>query len=71
MDVTDRASDVEEATREAAIAAQLALARQPVRASATNCEDCGTEIPEGRRTAQPGVLLCVDCKCIQERMNRR
>ncbi|MFS9669534.1 TraR/DksA C4-type zinc finger protein [Klebsiella pneumoniae] len=49
----------------------MALARQPVRASATNCEECGTEIPEGRRTAQPGVLLCVDCKCIQERMNRR
>lgn len=71
MDVFDRASDVEEATRKAAIAAQLALARQPVGASATHCEECGTEIPEGRRVAQPGVLLCVDCKCIQERMNRR
>lgn len=71
MDVTDRASDVEEATREAAIAAQLALARQSVGASATHCEDCGTDIPEARRVAQPGVLLCVDCKSIQERMSRK
>lgn len=26
------------------------------------CEECGTEIPEARRQAMPGVRLCVDCQ---------
>ncbi|NMY85877.1 TraR/DksA family transcriptional regulator [Pseudomonas proteolytica] len=71
MDVFDRASVVEEATREAAIAAHLAQARQLVGVSATHCGDCGTVIPEARRLALPGVLLCVDCKSVHEEMNRK
>lgn len=71
MDVFDRASVVEEATREAAIAAHLAQARQLVGVSAAHCEDCGTVIPEARRLALPGVLLRVDCKSVHEEMNRK
>ena len=29
--------------------------------SATECEECSEEIPEGRRQAIPGVQLCVCC----------
>jgi phage/conjugal plasmid C-4 type zinc finger TraR family protein len=29
--------------------------------SATECEECSEEIPEGRRQAIPGVKLCVGC----------
>ena len=28
----------------------------------THCEDCGIEIPEGRRRAVPGVKFCVSCQ---------
>lgn len=71
MDVDDRASEVEEAHREAALAAHLAQVRQPDRPSATHCERCGDEIPEQRRLAVPGVSLCVECKSIHERMGRK
>ena len=30
--------------------------------SAGFCEECGTAIPEARRTAVPGVQLCVSCQ---------
>lgn len=33
--------------------------------SLTNCAECDEEIPEARRTALPGVKLCIDCQ--QER----
>ncbi|WP_213941210.1 TraR/DksA C4-type zinc finger protein [Pseudomonas sp. dw_612] len=29
--------------------------------SATECEECGEDIPEGRRNAVQGVKLCVGC----------
>lgn len=35
--------------------------------SLTACEACGTEIPEARRVAVPGVRLCVSCQAAQER----
>lgn len=34
--------------------------------SATECESCGTDIPEARRKAVPGCQLCVDCQSIME-----
>lgn len=30
--------------------------------SALTCDECGTEIPEPRRLAIPGVRLCVGCQ---------
>jgi len=35
--------------------------------SALICEECGEEIPEGRRKAQPGCRFCVDCQDQLER----
>ena len=36
--------------------------------SFTECDECGDEIPEKRRSAIPGVKLCVDC---QKRLERK
>lgn len=30
--------------------------------SATECEECGSSIPEPRRLAVPGVRLCITCQ---------
>lgn len=30
--------------------------------SATHCQECGDEIPAGRRQAVPGVKYCVACQ---------
>jgi phage/conjugal plasmid C-4 type zinc finger TraR family protein len=43
------------------------LARMQARAkttgeSLTHCAECEEEIPEKRRTALPGVKLCIDCQ---------
>lgn len=71
MDVDDRATEVEEAHREAALAAHLAQAKQPDKPSSSHCEDCGVEIPEQRRLVIPGVSLCVECKSIHEHLGRK
>ena len=34
----------------------------PKGASLTHCEECDAEIPEARRSAVPGVRLCVRCQ---------
>lgn len=36
--------------------------RLPRGASLLECEECGAEIPAGRREALPGVRLCVACQ---------
>lgn len=71
MEVNDMASEVEEMFREHAIAAQLAVHASGSGASATHCEHCGEAIPEARRLAVPGVVLCVPCKQHIERMGGR
>lgn len=43
-----------------------ALAAKPVPQSATDCFDCGDEIPEGRRKAIKGVQLCTECQSLSE-----
>lgn len=35
--------------------------------SAIECEECGNDIPEGRRLAVKGVQHCVDCADYLER----
>ncbi len=35
--------------------------------SLSHCVDCGTEIPEGRREALPGVRHCVPCQEARDR----
>lgn len=41
--------------------------RLPQGPAASHCEDCGTEIPQARREAIPGVRLCVACQDKQDR----
>lgn len=44
-----------------------AQAAKPVPPSATDCAECGDEIPEGRRQAIKGVQLCTECQQLTER----
>jgi phage/conjugal plasmid C-4 type zinc finger TraR family protein len=44
--------------------------RLPQGPSATNCEQCGKEIPQARREAIPGVHLCVSCQEEQDRSSK-
>jgi phage/conjugal plasmid C-4 type zinc finger TraR family protein len=39
-----------------------ARARLPAGEGATHCDECGEEIPEGRRRALPGARTCVHCQ---------
>jgi phage/conjugal plasmid C-4 type zinc finger TraR family protein len=39
-----------------------ARARMPAGEGATHCDECGDEIPEGRRRALPGARTCVPCQ---------
>lgn len=39
-----------------------ARSRLPAGPSATHCDECGAAIPEARRSAMPGVRLCVRCQ---------
>ncbi len=43
-------------------AVERAKRRLPQGPSASHCEECGGEIPQARRTALPGVKLCVTCQ---------
>jgi phage/conjugal plasmid C-4 type zinc finger TraR family protein len=66
-DIFDRAQELEEAQRQAAI--DEARSHAPHGESEKFCTmpDCGEPIPEARRQAVPGCKLCVDC---QERLER-
>ena len=55
-----------------------AKTRLPKGESARYCEECGEPIPEPRRSAIPGVQLCIDCQTeieknesVSESINRR
>jgi phage/conjugal plasmid C-4 type zinc finger TraR family protein len=43
-------------------AVKLARSRLPEGMSLTHCAMCEEAIPEARRSAIPGVRLCVDCQ---------
>lgn len=58
-DIFDRASELEELHREAALAAHR---DRPIGQSYSHCEDCGDEIPEKRRKAVPGCRRCIHCQ---------
>lgn len=44
-----------------------AQSRLPQGPALTHCERCGAPIPEARRTAMPGVRLCVPCQEEEDR----
>jgi phage/conjugal plasmid C-4 type zinc finger TraR family protein len=35
------------------------------------CEDCDGEIPQARRSAVPGVRLCINCQSEQDKENKK
>jgi phage/conjugal plasmid C-4 type zinc finger TraR family protein len=43
-------------------AIQRARSNLPVGESLSNCAECSEEIPAARRTAMPGVRLCLACQ---------
>jgi phage/conjugal plasmid C-4 type zinc finger TraR family protein len=47
-------------------AVERAKSRIPAGESLANCAECGTEIPAARRSAMPGVRLCVDCQQVAD-----
>lgn len=44
-----------------------AKSRLPQGPSLAHCTDCGGEIPEARRSAVPGVRLCISCQNVHDR----
>jgi phage/conjugal plasmid C-4 type zinc finger TraR family protein len=44
-----------------------AKSQLPQGPSLTHCADCGSEIPEARRSAVPGVRLCLSCQNVHDR----
>lgn len=69
-DIFDRASELEQKTRERALAAQAqraALTGKTVADSATECQDCGDDIPLKRRKAMPGCQRCIHCQELREK----
>ena len=53
-----------DATIEDAVAS--ARSRLPQGESLSECEECGSSIPEARRATIPGVRLCVNCQSEQD-----
>ena len=49
---------------------QEKLAEQRKFESLSECAECGDEIPEARRKAIPGVMLCVHCQQLEERYQK-
>jgi phage/conjugal plasmid C-4 type zinc finger TraR family protein len=41
----------------------------PAGESLLACAECGNEIPEARRTALPGVRLCIACQEVVDRQD--
>lgn len=43
--------------------------REPANYTGTDCLNCGDEIPEARRLAQPGCRRCIKCQAEFELLN--
>ena len=68
-DIIDLAADREAENLANALAEQArraGLAGKTVADSATECADCGEEIPQERRQALPGIQFCVACQTRRE-----
>ena len=50
---------IDDTVKDAVSAARSRMSSGP---SASHCDECGEPIPEGRRTAIPGVRTCVACQ---------
>ena len=63
-DPLDRAQEIEEQHRAAALARHQA---RPVGTGAADCIDCDTPIPAARRRALPHADRCIGCQTLYER----
>lgn len=61
-DDIDFANDLVQKQIDQAVAARLALLSDIVLPSLMFCDECEEPIPEGRRLAQPGCTLCIECQ---------
>lgn len=66
MDIIDRAMELEELQRSAALA-QHDFENQWAGFSAYECVDCGEPIPQARRAAVDGCQCCLSCQEERER----
>jgi phage/conjugal plasmid C-4 type zinc finger TraR family protein len=48
-------------------ALKSARARMPAGDGLEDCEDCGEEIPQARRSALPGARTCVACQAKRDK----
>ena len=66
-DEIDRANDYAALMLES----QIAAARiNTIQVSAFTCECCGKAIPEARRRAVMGCVMCIDCQSVNELKNK-
>ncbi|RQO50573.1 TraR/DksA C4-type zinc finger protein [Pseudomonas sp. KBW05] len=61
-DDIDFANDLVQKQIDQAVEARLALLSDIVLPSLMFCDECEEPIPEGRRLAQPGCTLCIECQ---------
>ena len=61
-DIDRAAARTEELLADALAARQRLAVRGKGLETATECEDCGDDIPEARRQAAPGTQRCVHCQ---------
>lgn len=69
------ADDGDRSSEDEILFTRVSLANQAARAQKTGeslreCLECGDEIPEGRRLAEPGCEYCVDCQSWLDKRGR-
>lgn len=69
VDQFDRAQELDAYFRDQALQA-IQKKKGQATLTSSHCQDCGTEIPEGRRQAAPGCSRCVDCQERWEKQHR-
>lgn len=70
-DVFDRAQELEQQQREAAI--EKATRHDADKPSATHCQmtGCGEPIPDARQRLVPGVRFCAECQARVEQVQKQ
>lgn len=63
-DIADLANDAMQESLDRILAQRT---KPSTEVSATECDECGADIPEARRIAVPGTEHCTDCASMLER----
>lgn len=67
MDAADFVTREEQRLQQRFEAQRKAKAAKPTQQSATDCAECGAEIPQKRRELIPGVQRCTLCQELSEK----